>query len=82
MKVEKFKDVTIFYISKKIIISIFKKGKRKIEKSEYSKFCYNWAINFGLFYIAFSKNEFIKGWSFDISSKLGNVRIIRQAEVR
>lgn len=78
MKKVKYSDVTILYLSKRTSISIFKKGQRKIKKAEYNKYDYDWAINFGLFYIAFSKNKFIKGWNIDLSSNLGNIRFLRK----
>lgn len=82
MKKEKYSDVTILYLSKRTSISIFKKGQRKIKKAEYKNYAYNWAINFGLFYIAFSKNKFIKGWNIDLSSNLGTIRFIRERSRR
>lgn len=77
-RTEKYSDVKILYIGKKVSISKFKKGQRKITKIEYEKYDYDWAINFGLFYIAFSKHKFIKGWNIDISSKLGLIRYLKK----
>lgn len=78
MKTEKYKDVSILRINKRFSISCFKKGERKIKKAEYQKYGYDWAINLGLFYIAFGKNKFIKGWHIDFSSSLGLLRIIKK----
>lgn len=80
MKVEKFSDVTILYF-KKITISKFKKGQRKIRKFEYRRYDYDWAINLGLFYIAFSKRKHRKGWALDINSKIGLIRIMRRTNI-
>lgn len=78
MKIERYSDVKILYISKKTSISKFKKGQRKIEKTDYQKYCYDWAINFGLFYIAYGKNKYTTGWSIDLSSNLGLIRFVRK----
>lgn len=78
MKVEKYADVKIFRISKSFCISYFKNGQRKIKKSEYKNYDYDWAVNLGLFYMAFSKNKFIRGWNIDFSSNLGLLRILKK----
>lgn len=78
MKVEKYEDVKILRINKIFSISHFKNGQRKIKKEEYKNYDYDWAINLGLFYIAFSKSKFIKGWNIDFNSNLGLLRIVKK----
>lgn len=80
MKIQKFKDVTILHINKKISISKFKKGQRKIRKIDYKDYDYDWAINLILFYIAFSRNKHIKGWSIDFNSNLGLIRVVKRSD--
>lgn len=77
MKIEKYSDVKIVRIGK-FSISKFKTGQRKIKPIDYKKYDYDWAINLGLFYIAFSKNKYIKGWNIDFSSNLGLLRIVKK----
>ena len=80
MRIEKYSDVKILYINNNFSISIFKKGERKINKSNYRIYGYDKAINFGLFYIAFGKNTYSTGWSLDFSSKLGTIRFFKHGE--
>ncbi len=79
---EKFRDVTVIFDNKFFALSKFKKGQRKISKTEYKSYCYNWAINFGLFYIGYSKHIIHKGFSLDFNSNLGLLRFIKKGEER
>lgn len=77
---KKFSDVTVIFDNKYFSLSKFKKGKRKITKDEYKSYLYNWAINFGLFYIGFSKHIYKKGFTIDFNSKLGLLRFRKEGK--
>jgi len=77
---KRFSDVTLLVegIKAPFTVSLFKKGKRKITKQEYSNYLYSKAFNFGLFYIGYCKNCTHYRWSIDFASFLGIVRIIKK----
>lgn len=79
---KKFSDVTVVFDNKFFALSKFKKGQKKISKAEYKSYCYNWAINFGLFYIGFSKKIIYKGFNLDLNSNLGLIRFIKKGKKR